>query len=154
MFIRDIMTKSPISCVPSNTVQKAAQLMRDHDIGVIPVVESEQSQKLLGVITDRDLCMTIVADAKDASTAHVKDSMTATVVSCYPEDDLQKAETLMRDNQVRRIPIIDKENKLQGILSIADVLRRSNLPAGETLKDISQPTSEASKPRAGSSVTK
>lgn len=153
MKIKHVMTKDPRCCVPSDTAQQAAIIMRDEKAGVVPVIDSEQSRKIVGIVTDRDLCMNIVAEGRDARTAHVQECMTTAVVSASPQDALEKATELMRDNQIRRIPVIDEQRRLVGIVSLADVVERANVKTGEThetLKTVSAPTGEPSKPRAKS----
>ena len=153
MKIKNVMTKDPKCCVPSDTAQRAAIIMRDEKAGVVPVIENEQSRKLLGIVTDRDLCMNIVAEGRDARTVQVQECMTTAVVSALPQDALEKATELMRDNQIRRIPVIDEQRRLVGIVSLADVVERASVKTvetHETLKTVSAPTDEPSKPRAKS----
>ncbi|HEV8583518.1 MAG TPA: CBS domain-containing protein [Methylomirabilota bacterium] len=153
MKIKHVMTKDPTSCLPSDTAQDAAGIMRDQDAGVVPVIENEQSLKLVGVVTDRDLCMNIVAEGRDPRTTKVDECMTQTVVSASPQDSIEKATDLMRENQIRRIPIVDEQHHLVGIVSMADLVGRSNVKTTEThetLKTVSAPTAEPSKPRARS----
>lgn len=151
MKVQDIMTTSPKYCLPSDSASKAARIMRDMDTGIIPIVESERSRRLTGVVTDRDLCLTVIAEAQDPETLPVGDCMTSTLVCCTPDDDVQKAVDAMRDNQVRRIPVVDQEGTLQGVVSLADIIERSDVSPDriyETLKKICEPTQDASKPRA------
>jgi CBS domain-containing protein len=153
MKIKHVMTKDPTCCVPSDTVQRAASIMRDQNAGVVPVIENEQSQKIVGVVTDRDLCMNVVAEGRDPRTTQVHESMTTTVVSCASQDSIEKATELMRENQIRRIPVVDEQRRLVGIISMADIVGRANVrtvETHETLKTVSAPTSEPSKPRAKS----
>ena len=153
MKITHVMTKDPTCCVPSDTVQRAASIMRDQNAGVVPVIENEQSQKIVGVVTDRDLCMNVVAEGRDPRTTQVHESMTTTVVSCASQDSIEKATELMRENQIRRIPVVDEQRRLVGIISMADIVGRANLrtvETHETLKTVSAPTREPSKPRAKS----
>jgi CBS domain-containing protein len=153
MKITHVMTKDPTCCVPSDTVQRAASIMRDQNAGVVPVIENEQSQKIVGVVTDRDLCMNVVAEGRDSRTTQVHESMTTTVVSCASQDSIEKATELMRENQIRRIPVVDEQRRLVGIISMADIVGRANVrtvETHETLKTVSAPTSEPSKPRAKS----
>lgn len=151
MKIRDVMTTSPKYCLPSDSASKAARTMRDMDTGIVPIVENEQDRKLIGVVTDRDLCLAVIAEARDPQTVQVGDCMTSALVCCTPDDDVQKAIDFMRENQVRRIPIVDRHGTLQGIVSMADIVERSDISSGrihETLKKICEPTQDASKPRA------
>lgn len=153
MRIKHVMTKDPKCCVPSDTAQQAAIIMRDEKAGVVPVIENGQSRKLVGIVTDRDLCMGIVAEGRDARTVQVHECMTTAVVSASPQDALEKATELMRANQIRRIPVIDQQRGLLGIVSLADVVERADVRTGEThetLKTVSAPTGEPSKPRAKS----
>ena len=153
MKIKHVMTKDPNCCVPSDTAQHAAIIMRDEKAGVVPVVESEHSRTIVGIVTDRDLCMNIVAEGRDARAVQVHECMTTAVVSASPQDAVEKATELMRDNQIRRIPVIDEQRHLVGIVSLADVVERANVRTGEThetLKTVSAPTAEPSKPRAKS----
>jgi CBS domain-containing protein len=147
------MTKDPTSCVPSDTAQNAASIMRDEDAGIVPVIENEQSQKVIGVVTDRDLCMNVVAAGRDPRTVRVEECMTTTVVTCSPNDSVQKSTELMKENQIRRVVVVDESRKLLGIVSLADVVGRADLKTAEThdtLKTVSAATAEPSKPRARS----
>lgn len=153
MRIKHVMTKDPTCCVPSDTAQCAAKIMRDEDTGVVPIIENEQSRKVIGIVTDRDLCMNVVAEGRDSRTTQVHESMTTTVVSCSPQDSVDKATELMRENQIRRIPVVDEQHQLVGIVAMADIVGRADLrttETHETLKTVSAPTSEPSKPRARS----
>jgi CBS domain-containing protein len=153
MRIRHVMTKDPTCCVPSDTAQKAARIMRDEDAGIVPVIENEQSQHIVGVVTDRDLCMNVVAEGRDPRAVLVEECMTTAVVTCTPNDSIEKATELMRENQIRRIPVVNEQRVLQGIVSMADVVGRGEIKTGQThdtLKQVSAPTGEPSKPRAKS----
>src|SRR5262245_30361369 len=132
MKIKHVMTKDPTCCVPSDTAQRAAKIMRDEDTGVIPIIENEQSRKVVGLVTDRDLCMNIVAEGRDPCATHVHESMTTAVVGCSPQDSVNKATELMRENQIRRIPVIDDQHQLVGIVAMADIVSRADLRTTET----------------------
>jgi CBS domain-containing protein len=127
--------------------------MRDEDTGIVPVIDNEQSQRVVGVITDRDLCMRIVAEGREPHTVTVETCMTTAVVICSPNDSVARATELMKENQIRRVPVVDEQGRLQGIVSMADLVQRGDIKAGEahdTLKKVSAPTDEPSKPRAKS----
>jgi predicted transcriptional regulator len=111
----------------------------------------------MGVVTDRDLCIGVIAqrppgtEGVNPTNIPVKLCMTAKVVYCSPADDVEKVLDLMQENQVRRVLVVDEHNTLQGVVSLADLMNRGNVSKGETretLKRISEPTAEASKPRA------
>jgi len=151
MDIREVMTTSPRWCLPSDSASKAARIMKDIDAGLIPVVENAESRRLVGVVTDRDLCLEVIAESRNPDTVPVKDAMTRTLICCLPEDEMQKALDLMRENQVRRIPVVDQQGTLQGIVSMADVLHRADVSSKEThetLKKVSEPSDISSQPRA------
>jgi CBS domain-containing protein len=134
------MTKNPVCCLPTDMVTKAADLMKSENIGSIPVIENEQTEKLIGIVTDRDLALRIVAEGRDAKSTKVEAVMTRKVVSCLAGDDLQKALDAMAEHQLRRIPVVDNDNKVLGIIAQADVATRVDQPekTAEMVKEISQ----------------
>jgi CBS domain-containing protein len=121
---RDIMTKQIVCCVPEDNVEHAATLMRTEDVGPIPVVESHDSMKLIGIVTDRDLVMKVIAEGRDAKSTFVKDAMTPHPVTCRSDEDVDKALTLMAERKVRRIPVVDENDRLVGIIAQADIATR------------------------------
>jgi len=135
-----MMTKNPICCLPTDPVVKAAQLMKRENIGSIPVIENEQTRKLVGIVTDRDLALKVVAQEKDVKSTQVASVMSEMLVTCQAEDDIQKALDAMSEHQLRRIPIVNSDNKIVGIIAQADVATRVNKPekTAEIVKDISQ----------------
>lgn len=136
----EVMTKKPVFCLPNDMAVKAAKLMKSEDVGSIPVVENEQTQELIGIVTDRDLVLKIVAEGLDAKSTKVDAVMTHKVVTCRAEDDLQKALDAMAEHQLRRIPVVDNDNKIVGIIAQADVATRVDQPekTAEMVKEISQ----------------
>lgn len=137
---KEVMTKNPVCCLPDDMVAKVAKLMQSGNIGSIPVIENEQTQKLVGIVTDRDLALKIVAKGHDAKSTKVEVMMTRQIVTCRAEDDLQKALDTMAEHQLRRIPIVDNNNKIVGIIAQADVATRVNQPekTAAMVKEISQ----------------
>jgi CBS domain-containing protein len=136
----EVMTKNPVCCLPTDSVAKAAELMKNENIGSIPVIESEQTQKLVGIVTDRDLALKIVSEGREAKSTNVEAVMTRKVVTCLADDDLQKALDAMAEHQLRRIPIVDNDNKIVGIIAQADVATRVDQPeqTAEMIREISQ----------------
>jgi CBS domain-containing protein len=134
------MTKNPICCLPNDMAAKAAELMKSNNIGSVPVIENEQTRKLVGIVTDRDLTLKIVAEGLDAKSTKVDAVMTRKVVTCHADDDLQKALDAMAEHQLRRIPVVDNDNKILGIIAQADVATRVDQPekTAEMVKEISQ----------------
>jgi CBS domain-containing protein len=136
----EVMTKNPVCCLPDDMVVKVAQLMKRENIGPIPVIENDETRKLVGIVTDRDLALKIVAEGRDAKSTKVEAVMTHEVVTCRADDDLQRALDAMSEHQLRRIPIVDNDNKIVGIISQADVATRVDQPekTAEMVKEISQ----------------
>ena len=137
---KEVMTKDPIYCLPGDMVSEAAELMRKEHIGSVLVVESEESKKLVGIITDRDLALKVVADGLDAKSTKVEVVMTHKVITRRSNNDLQKALDSMAEYQLRRIPIVDKDNKILGIIAQADVATRVDHPkkTAAVMKEVSQ----------------
>lgn len=135
-----VMTKDPVCCLPDDTAMKAAQLMKRENIGSVPVIENEQTRRLVGIVTDRDLTVQIIADGLDARSTKVETVMTRKVITCRAEDDLQTALDAMSEHQLRRIPVVDKDNKILGIIAQADIATRLNQPekTAALVKGISQ----------------
>lgn len=157
MLVSEVMTTNPTCCVPSDAAQTAAIIMRDEDTGIVPIVEQKGSGKLVGVVTDRDLCIGVLAQTTSGAemlnprNIPVEHCMTSDVVYCSAADDVDKVLDLMKENQVRRVLVVDEQNNIQGVVSMADLMNRADVSKGETretLKRISEPTNEASKPRA------
>jgi CBS domain-containing protein len=138
---RDIMTKDPVFCQASDTATIAAKLMKRHNIGALPVIGNLRGKKLVGIITDRDLAMNVVAEAHDPHTITVDQIMSRPVVTCSPDDRYQKALDLMEQHQVKRIPAVDNSGRVVGMISEADVaLRvRDEKKTAEVVMSICQP---------------
>lgn len=139
MRVKDLMTKTPFCCTQTDTVQHAAALMKQHDVGAIPVVNNCDERKLLGIITDRDICIKAVAASKGSCAFEVAEVMTASPHSCHVDDTVEACETLMERHQVRRVPVVDSKGICVGIVSQADIaLRDSAEHTGHTVAAISQ----------------
>jgi len=138
----EVMTKNPICCLPNDMVAEVAELMKTENIGSMPVIENEQTKKLIGIVTDRDLTLKVVAKGLNAKSTMVQAVMTRKVITCLVDDDLQKALDAMAEHQLRRIPVVDNDNKILGIIAQADVATRVDQPekTAEMVKEISQPT--------------
>ena len=136
----EVMTKNPVCCLPDDSAEKAAELMKSGNIGSIPVIENAQTQKLVGIVTDRDLALKIVSEGRDAKSTKVEAVMTRKVVTCLADDDVQTALDAMAEHQLRRIPVVDNANKVVGIIAQADVATRVDQPekTAEMVKEISQ----------------
>lgn len=121
---RDIMTKDPVFCQASDTALIAAELMRGHNIGALPVVGNLHGRKLVGIVTDRDLAIRVVAVASDSNTVTLNQVMSYPVVTCSPDDPYEKALDLMERHQIKRVPVVDKLGRVVGMISEADVALR------------------------------
>jgi CBS domain-containing protein len=140
MKARDIMTQNPRVVTPDTPVQEAARLMKSEDTGVLPVVESESSRRLIGMITDRDIAIRVVGDGM--TSAQVRDAMSSSPKTARPDDSVKDVMRIMSDAQVRRIPIVDEGGTVVGIVSQADVVREADGERVEkTIEKISQPGS-------------
>jgi CBS domain-containing protein len=124
----EVMTKKPVCCLPNDTVIKAAELMKSRNIGSVLVIENEQTQRLVGIVTDRDLALRLVAEGGDPKSTKAEAVMTRKVVTCGADDNLQKALDAMAEHQLRRIPIVDHDHKVVGIIAQADVATRLDQP--------------------------
>jgi CBS domain-containing protein len=139
---KEVMTQNPSCCLPTDAVSKAATLMKNENVGSIPVIENDKTKKLIGIVTDRDLALQVVADGRDVKSTKVADVMTNKLITCEVDDDIQKAVDAMAKYQLRRIPVVDHDQKIVGIISQADVATRIDQAAetAEMVKEISQPT--------------
>lgn len=139
MRCREIMTSSVQTATRNTTLQDAAVLMRDGDMGAIPVVEDG---KLVGIVTDRDIVVRSVADGKAASSS-VGEAMTSEIFSVKPDDFVFEAIRLMGDKQIRRIPVVNDAGELAGIIAMADIAleMEDEREIAETLEEISSGSS-------------
>ena len=140
MKCNEIMTKDPTCSLPGDTVDQAAQLMKDEDVGAVPVVADHQTRRLLGIVTDRDLAVKVVAEARQIAAVKVEEVMTRNPVTCHADDDLQKAIDAMEKQQVRRIPVVDHKNQIVGIIAQADIAIYAHQPetTAEVVGEISK----------------
>jgi CBS domain-containing protein len=134
------MTKDVVACSPENTITEVAQLMKTEDIGPVLIVDNEQSKTLVGIVTDRDIVVKVIADGQDVNTTRVGDVMSKKLVTCRADDDVDIAMKAMAQFQLRRIPVVGENMKLLGIISQADLATRVDAPekTGEVVKEISE----------------
>ncbi|HZT92452.1 MAG TPA: CBS domain-containing protein [Gaiellaceae bacterium] len=133
--IRELMTSDPRTVAPGDSVVDAARVMRDEDAGVVPVADGG---RLVGVVTDRDIAIRVVAEGKDPSATTVRDVASQELVTIDPQQDLDEALRLMAQHQVRRLPVVEEDGKLVGIVAQADVARHADDErTGEVVEDIS-----------------
>ena len=123
MNVQAIMTSSPYFATRHATIGDIAKIMADHEIGVVPIIDADR--RVLGILTDRDLCKAIATMDRPASEISALELASKPVISCGPEEELESALKTMRTRHIRRLPVVDKDGALQGILSIDDVVLRS-----------------------------
>lgn len=139
MLVKNVMTTKVIFCTPSDTAQTAARNMKLHQVGALRVVSDLLNQKLEGIVTDRDLCCSVVAEARLAERTKIADVMTRNPVTCAPENTLEDCEALMQHHQIRRIPVVDNQGRCVGIVAQADIaLHAPNGIVAKTLAEISK----------------
>jgi CBS domain-containing protein len=128
MIVEDLMTREVESCRPEASLAEAAAVMWRRDCGAVPVVGGDGGVD--GIITDRDICMALATRRAYASDVRVEEVMSREVVTCAPEDDAEEALEVLSERQLRRLPVVDGKGRLVGILSLADVLRRTRKGGG------------------------
>lgn len=124
MKVRDVMTKDPVVCIAQNSALDAAWLMRTHNYGCLPVVSGPTTRRLVGIVTDRDLCMAVIPRGAAPNAVIVATAMTAAPVTCLPDDEIESCAALMRRYSVRRIPVVDENGACVGLVSHTDLARR------------------------------
>jgi len=134
------MTDSPAVCTPESRAEDAARMMQDNDCGSLPVVESRNSMKLVGMVTDRDLALRVLGRGMDANTP-VREAMTKNISAVKLDDALDDVERVMTGQQVRRVPVVDGQGRVAGIVAQADLARElgSSKDVGRVVEKISQP---------------
>ena len=134
--IRDVMTSDPYTIDAGKSVAYAAKMMRDEDVGVAPIVESD---KLVGMLTDRDIAVRVVAEGKDPERVTVREVASKQVVTVDPQQDLEEALRIMARHQVRRLPVVEEDGRLVGVVAQADVAREGDdKETGQLVQEISQ----------------
>ncbi|HVT44946.1 MAG TPA: CBS domain-containing protein [Thermoanaerobaculia bacterium] len=143
--VREVMTRNPECVTENDPIQHAAKLMLSCDCGSIPVVESEDRKRIIGMVTDRDIVVRLVAKGSSLGEAKVSDAMTRKAYTAHETDSLDTVHKIMSDHQVRRIPIVDQNDELVGIVALADVAthntRRDDfeVKVAQTVEEISEP---------------
>jgi len=139
MQVKQVMTRG-VECVsPSATLQDAACKMKQLDVGPLPVCGD--NDRLVGMLTDRDITVRAVAEGLDPRKAQVRDVMTPNIIYCFEDQDVDEAARLMKDNQIRRLVVLNQDKRLTGIVSLGDLAvdTRDNYLAGQTLEAVSEP---------------
>ena len=138
MKIQDVMTNEVSYVAPDTPILEIARKMRDGDIGATPVVENE---RLAGMVTDRDIIVRVIAEGGDVRTKTARDAMSPGILYCYADDTVEAVLDNMGDQQIRRLPVVDRDKRLVGVVSLGDLaMSGRRKAAGEALQEISQPT--------------
>jgi CBS domain-containing protein len=137
MKIRDVMTRTAHLTSPDDTLRHAAQMMKECDCGVLPVADGD---RLIGMITDRDIAVRGIADGKGPD-ARVREAMTDEVMYCFEDEDIQHICQNMAEIQVRRLPVMNRDKRLVGIVSLSD-LAKKEANAAKALRGIARPSEQ------------
>lgn len=140
MIVKDIMSYNPAVCLTSTSLSDVARLMVRHECGEIPVVKSQTSKEVIGVVTDRDICCRAIAADKNPQSTPAGDCMSSPVFTVSADAELSKAIKVFEEKEVRRLPVVDKNNHCVGVLSLADLAEKApELYAREILRGTARP---------------
>ncbi len=129
MKVEQLMTRTVKACAETDSLNQAARLMWEGDCGCIPVISANGDGALMGIVTDRDIAMAAYIQGKQLWAIPVSSVMTRDVIACRADNGIKQAEALMRDNRIRRLPVVDKAGRLVGILSLNDIAREARREA-------------------------
>jgi CBS domain-containing protein len=135
MQVRDVMTQNPSCCLIGETIEEPIAIMRSRDIGFVPVLDVRTGREVIGVVTDRDVLLRVLAKGRAGYKTLVADCMTGHPVCCDETDSVEYAAQRMEESQVRRLPVLDSKGQLCGVISIGDLVRHDALKAGQ-LRDL------------------
>jgi CBS domain-containing protein len=144
MQARDLMTHNPACCTPDTSLQYVAKMMVEANCGEIPVVDSLQTMRPVGAITDRDITCRTIAKGLNPLTMNAEDCMTTPCVTVSEDASIDECVRLMEENLIRRVPVVDTSGCCCGIISQADLATTMDRVAAEVLRQVSQPTTEPS----------
>ncbi|MEG9432844.1 CBS domain-containing protein [Terriglobus sp. ADX1] len=143
MKVSEVMSNNLTYCMATDTAQHVAEMMKRSDVGSVPIMDVSGSRRLVGTVTDRDLCLKVIGRGLPASTP-IQHLMTRHVITCHVDDSLERCEGLMRKHQLRRIPVVDGDGLCVGMVAQADVALHDNSQHIQmTLREISRPVNGA-----------
>jgi CBS domain-containing protein len=139
MQVKEVMTRNPETASPGVPIREVAEKMQSLNVGIIPICEGP---RIVGVVTDRDVTIRATAHGRDTNTTPIREIMSSDLVCCYEDDDLEKCTRLMEERRIRRIPVLDRQEQLVGIVALVDLAVRGEAKetAGEVLTEVSEPT--------------
>jgi CBS domain-containing protein len=145
MKLKDIMTENVEVVGPDTSLYAAARKMRDLDVGALPVCDGE---RLVGILTDRDLTVRAVAEGRDPKSEPVSESMTPGIAYCFEDQTAAEAEHVMAEKQIRRLPVLNRDKRLVGIVSLGDLATKTDeaRAVGKTLEKVSEPAAREPSP--------
>ena len=139
MKIREIMTSDPACCTADVMLRDVARLMVENDCGEIPVVDSQNSKKPIGVVTDRDIVVRTLAQGRNPLELSARDAMSSPATTVTPDVDLDQCATIMEEQQIRRVPVVDEQGRLCGIVAQADIVRTArDRMAADLVREVSE----------------
>lgn len=153
MRVVEVMRGNPICCLPTTSALRLAGMMRQFNVGVVLVVEDLDRPTLLGIVTDRDLCVRMLADGRDPGTTAVQDFMTRHPVCCTPQDDIAQVLAVMAQHQVRRVPVVNDAKRVEGIITDRDLLQNPDIDPHQLCVALGRITASKIKTRNTDSVT-
>lgn len=137
MKIQEVMTPDVSYVEPDTPILEIARKMRESDIGSTPVIEHD---RLVGMVTDRDIVVRVIADGRPVQTATARDAMSPGILYCFDDESVEDVLEKMGDQQIRRLPVVNRDKRLVGVVSLGDLsLTGKRKRAGEALQEISQP---------------
>lgn len=139
MRISQVMTRDVVALAPTDTLQEAAQRMREADTGFIPI---QENGRIIGTVTDRDICVRAVAQDRSPASTDLRSVLSKSSVCCYDDQDEEDAMEIMANNKVRRLPVLDRQDRLVGVVSLGDLANRLGVgpEMADAMEEISQPT--------------
>lgn len=147
MQISELMTETPATVTRDSSLQEAAEKMRDNDCGALPVVGNKDGRRPIGIITDRDITVRVVAEGKNPLDQRVENAMTESTVTVTRDSSDEEAERLMKENKIRRLVVVGDDGSVVGMVSQADIARREpEEETGEVVSEVSEPSGKASRP--------
>ena len=140
MQVSKVMTRNVSWVGPQSTIPEIARRMRAEDIGSVPIAEQD---RLIGIVTDRDIVVRLVAEGGDLNSTTAREVMSPRILYCYEDQTVTDVLKNMADNQVRRLPVVIREKRLVGVVSLGDLSQAAKTRAGDALKEISEPAAAA-----------
>ena len=146
MQVKELMSRNPVCCLPSDSLRQAARVMVERDCGAVPIVENPETQRpLAGIVTDRDIVCRAVVEGRNPDETRLADVLSRPVISVHEDTSVEDAVEVMEHNKIRRIPVLDDDGSCVGILTQAHIAQRlPDAKSGELLRKVTEKTDSAS----------